>query len=56
MCDIFIGEIRERELEVSHLPHGLCTHLLFRIILKNDTVPNSVEYGKEYPFFLFNEI
>jgi hypothetical protein len=56
MCDILIGEIQEGKLEASHLPHNLCTHMLFKIRLENYTVPNTLKYGKKYSSPLFANI
>jgi hypothetical protein len=46
MCDVFVEEIEKRQLEASRLPHSLCTHVLFRIELKNAVVPHNVNDGK----------
>jgi hypothetical protein len=46
MCEVFIGEIRE--LSTAHLPLNLCTHVLFRVKLKNGAITNNVVNGKAY--------
>jgi hypothetical protein len=46
MCDILVREIQVSELEVSDLPHNLCTHVLFRIVLEDGKIPSNVNDGK----------
>jgi hypothetical protein len=45
-CIPLIYEIEKRQLEASRLPNSLCTHVLFRIELKNAVVPHNVNDGK----------
>jgi hypothetical protein len=53
MCDIFIRDIKKKELKASNLPHNLCTHVLFRTTLKNGKVPDNVKNGKGFICFSF---
>jgi hypothetical protein len=54
MCDILVKEIKVRKLEVSTLPNNLCTHVLFRIKLKDGMVPNNITDGKAHVFITNN--
>jgi hypothetical protein len=51
MCEIFIGEIEAKKLNSSLIPYYQCTHVLFRIILTNGTVPSNVMDGEAYLHF-----
>jgi hypothetical protein len=53
MCDVFVEDIEKRKLEASHLPHSLCTHVLFRIELKNAVVPHNINDGKVHYLIFF---
>jgi hypothetical protein len=50
MCDILVREIQANEHEASDLPHNLCTHVLFRIVLEDGKVPTNLTDGKVYLF------